>query len=440
MLVFFAMIVSSATIIGSIWRVTQSQLDSTASAYLVVERDRIIEMFGREGPGGARAVIDAELRISGPLAIMLADRDGALVAGNISVWPVGLPTDDSLRRHDLVREGSQQPETFATVGSILPGNYRLLIGYSLGEGERLTTTLATSLVTAIGIAFVLAVAISFLLTRMITERVQSIADVASAVTAGDLGRRVDVAEAGSGDAFDTLGGALNAMLGRIEALLDELRSVTDGLAHDLRSPLTRLKARIDRVARSGEAGNAEITGIGAEADQLLAMLDNSLEISRAEAGIGRDNFVQMDLAALVNDMVEMYEPLAEDSGIRLTALAPLPVNIVGHREFLGRVLSNLIDNALRYAGSGGIIEVTAEPTLEGARLTVADRGPGIARPNREQALRRFGRLDVARSASGAGLGLSLAAAIARLHGGTLVLLSNNPGLKVTIDLPARIAG
>jgi signal transduction histidine kinase len=167
------------------------------------------------------------------------------------------------------------------------------------------------------------------------------------------------------------------------------------------------------------------------------MLENSLEISRAEAGIGRDRFVAMDLAALARDMVDMYEPLADDNGVRLTAIAADAVPITAHRELLGRALSNLIDNALRYGAAGGVIEVAAEATTAGARLIVADRGPGIAPADRDGALRRFGRLDAARSARGAGLGLALAAAIARLHGGALTLDANRPGLRVTIDLPQQ---
>jgi signal transduction histidine kinase len=201
-----------------------------------------------------------------------------------------------------------------------------------------------------------------------------------------------------------------------------------------------MKARIDRLARSPEPDLGELDGIGNEADALLAMLDNSLEISRLEAGIGRDGFEPVDLATLVTDMAEMYEPLAEESGVRITILASGAVPVLAHRQLLSRALSNLIDNALRYAADGGSIEIEAAPTATGARLIVADRGPGIVRFAREEALRRFGRLDMARSKGGAGLGLSLAAAIARLHGGTLVLSGNEPGLKVTIDLPANAAG
>ena len=445
LLVFFALILSSALLIGFIARVTQDQLDADARRLVTSERNAIVQMYKREGLGGASALIIAELRIPGSVAIMLDDPDGALVAGNIRVWPDGLAADDQVRRFDLMRDGAASAERFAVISTALPRGYRLLVGRSLEEEERLFATLKTSLVTAIGLALTLALGISFLLTRIVAERVQNIANVAGAVEAGDLSRRVVVTRHGAGDAFDSLGTALNTMLARIEALLDELRSITDGLAHDLRSPLTRMKARIDRLARANSDGSGadtagtEIAGIGAEADALLTMLDNSLEISRAEAGIGRDNFVQMDLAALITDMVEMYEPLADDNGVRLTARVAAPVPVLAHRELLGRALSNLIDNALRYGASGGVIEVSARTLDDGVRLTVADRGPGIAKARREDALRRFGRLDAARSASGAGLGLSLAVAIARLHGGALTLRENSPGLKVSMTVPNRKA-
>ncbi|OYU16247.1 MAG: histidine kinase [Alphaproteobacteria bacterium PA4] len=377
------------------------------------------------------------MRVPGPLAMLLLDARGRAIAGNIAAWPADLPADSRFRRLDLTRKDRPGAETFALIASPLPDGHRLLVGRSLEEQERLTRTLTTSLLAAVGLSLVLAVGISLVLTRTIAARVQAIADVAGAVAAGDLTRRVALPAAGNRDAFDSLGDALNAMLARIESLLDELRSVTDGLAHDLRSPLTRMKARIDRMARGGDQSGHEIAAIGHEADALLAMLETSLEISRVEAGIGRDGFRQMDLAALVNDMVEMYEPLAEDNGVQLTALAATPVPVHAHRELLGRALSNLIDNALRYGASGGIIEVAAEATAGGARFSVADHGPGIARAAHGDALRRFGRLDVARPAGGAGLGLSLAAAIARLHGGALQLLSNRPGLRVTIDLPGE---
>jgi signal transduction histidine kinase len=436
LIVFVALVISSAIILGFIARVTRGQLDADARQLIVAEREVIVQTFERDGPKAAAAVIEAELRVPGPLAMLLIDPAGKPLAGNLSSWPAPLGRDGRFARVSLRRPGRPGPEPFFLASTHLPGGWHLLVGRSLEEQERLVATLTTSLITAIGLALALALAISALLARLIARRVQSIANVAARVAAGDLASRVDVPPGRPRDAFDSLGLALNAMLSRIETLLDELRAVTDGLAHDLRSPLTRMKARIERLTRAPEPDLAELGAIGNEADALLAMLDNSLEISRLEAGIGRDAFQLMDLAALVNDMAEMYEPLAEESGVRLDVSAAAPVPVAAHRQLLGRALSNLIDNALRYAGSGGHIDISAEATAEGARLVVADRGPGIPLPARSEALRRFGRLDAARSRRGAGLGLSLAAAIARLHGGQLLLSDNAPGLKVTIELPA----
>lgn len=441
LIVFVALVISSAIILGFIARVTRGQLDADARALIVAEREVIVQTFDRDGAKAAAAVIEAELRVPGPLAMLLVDPAGQPAAGNLAAWPSALGRDGRFARLDLVRTGRPSPEPFAVTSTHMPGGWHLLVGRSLEEEERLVATLTTSLVAAIGLALALALGISALLARLIARRVQSIADVAARVAAGNLASRVEVPPGQPRDAFDSLGLALNAMLTRIETLLDELRAVTDGLAHDLRSPLTRMKARIERLARAPEPDLAELGAIGNEADALLAMLDNSLEISRLEAGIGRDAFQLMDLSALVHDMADMYEPLAEESGVGLAVAAAVPVPVEAHRQLLGRAISNLIDNALRYAAAGGHIEISAEATRDGARLVVADHGPGIPLPARSEALRRFGRLDAARSRSGAGLGLSLAAAIARLHGGTLLLSDNNPGLKVTIELPtARLAG
>jgi signal transduction histidine kinase len=435
LIVFVALVISSAIILGFIARVTRGQLDADARELIVAEREVIVQAFVREGPKAAAAVIEGELRVPGSLVMLLIGPDGRPVAGNLSGWPADLGRDGSFARLPLKRNDGAAREPFAVTSTHLPGGWHLLVGRSLAEEERLVATLTTTLIAAIGLALALALGISALLARLIARRVQSIADVAARVAAGDLGSRVDVPPGAPRDAFDSLGLALNAMLARIETLLDELRAVTDGLAHDLRSPLTRMKARIERLTRAPEPDLAELGAIGNEADTLLAMLDNSLEISRLEAGIGRDAFQLMDLAVLAHDMAEMYEPLAEEGGVMLHVSAGVPVPVEAHRQLLGRALSNLIDNALRYADTGGQINISAEATPDGARLVVADRGPGIPLPARSEALRRFGRLDAARSRGGAGLGLSLAAAIARLHGGTLLLSDNNPGLKVIIELP-----
>jgi signal transduction histidine kinase len=283
----------------------------------------------------------------------------------------------------------------------------------------LRNTVRDALLTALLMALPLALAGAWFVVYIIDRRVERIARTAAEVGAGQIGRRVPLD--GSGDSFDQLGGVINGMLDRIGGLLAELRMVTDSMAHDLRSPLTRLRARIDRAILSDdpEALRGAIDGIGREADQLLAMLTTALEISRAEAGIGRERFVPLDVAEILTDLAELYEPLVEERGRQLVLAISAHPTIAGHRELLGQALSNLIDNALKY-GEGQL--TLALDTHDGeVIITLFDEGAGIAPDLEADALRRFGRLDPARAQAGAGLGLSLVAAVAQLHGGRMQL-------------------
>uniref|UniRef100_UPI00333F5423 sensor histidine kinase n=1 Tax=Sandarakinorhabdus sp. TaxID=1916663 RepID=UPI00333F5423 len=355
-----------------------------------------------------------------------------------------VPRDEGFYRVTGMADQGGQPAPFMVNARPMPQGHRLLIGRSLAAEVELQKTLTTALLLALPMAMALAFLTSLLITRIITDRARDLASVVGDVTAGKLDARVAVPAGPPGDAFDSMGQAFNVMLARIEALIDELRTVTDGLAHDLRSPLTRLKARIERLSHGTSVDASDLAAVSAEAQSLLAMLDNSMEISRAEAGIGRDSFADVDLAAMITDLADMYEPLAEDAGVTLAVSAPAPVPALAHRQLLGRALANLIDNGLRYAGSGQRIELGADSSAAGIRLWVADHGPGIPAGRRAEALRRFGRLDAARGPrkdgmQGAGLGLSLAGAVARLHGGTIALSDNQPGLKVTLNLPANPA-
>jgi signal transduction histidine kinase len=221
--------------------------------------------------------------------------------------------------------------------------------------------------------------------------------------------------------------------------MDELRLVTDGLAHDLRSPIGRLRSRIERALAVDDDAQRDVllAGVLEEADALTRMLTTVIEISRSEAMTGRKRFTRIDPSALVNELAEMYEPLAEEAGVRLRVRAAAGVPpIMGHRQLLAQAMSNLVDNALLHGASGG--EVTLSAALAGqgmVRFGVTDGGPGIAAADHAEALRRFGRLDSSRSAPGAGLGLALASAVAHLHGGRLELADADPGLAATILLP-----
>jgi signal transduction histidine kinase len=233
---------------------------------------------------------------------------------------------------------------------------------------------------------------------------------------------------------------INAMLDRISTLMEELRLLTDSLAHDLRSPASRLRAAAHAAAEASDPAEQEelLNSVVRNADALIRILSTVLEISRSEALTGRKQFAWFDVGELAAELAEMYDPVADERGASLRFDRPgRPVPLFGHRQLLAQALSNLLENAIRYGSGGGEIEVRVHPGDKQIRLEIADRGPGIPLDRREEALRRFGRLDSSRSDEGAGLGLALAQSIAHLHEGQLFLDDNEPGLLTTIVLPVH---
>jgi signal transduction histidine kinase len=427
LLLFLVIVAGSALLLILLERATRNQLDGEAQTRITAIATATETAWRRAGIEAALVILDGELQVPGPLIVHLAAPDGSLLLGNMARWPAGIAPNRRYYRIPAMHADHGDIEPYLVTARMMPDGYRLLVGRSLEAEVQLQSTLTTMLLLALPVAALLAWIASRMITGIITDRAHGIADVVGEVTAGRLHARVDLPPGPPADAFDSMGQAFNVMLARVESVLDELRAVTDGLAHDLRSPLTRLKARIDKLQQGSAVDAADLEAVSAEAESLLAMLDTSLEITRAEAGIGRDRFETVDLSQMVSDLADMYEPLAEDAGVKLVVQPGLtPVMAQAHRQLLGRALANLIDNALRYGAAGKLIELAAERHAGGQR---------------RDALKRFGRLDAARGRQGqrlqgAGLGLSLAAAVARLHGGTLTLADNQPGLTVAIDLPA----
>jgi len=443
-LLFVVLLLATSGPLILLERATQSQLDGDAQTRITAIADAAETAWRKGGQSAAFEILDGELHVPGPLAIMLVDADGDLLLGNLRRWPAGVPVDRGYYRVPAMADSQGDPSPYMATARAMPEGYRLLVARSLEAENELQGILVATLALVLPLVLLISLATSRMIASIIADRARGLAEVVRDVTAGRLQARVDVPPGPPADAFDGMGQAFNVMLERVEGLIDELRTVTDGLAHDLRSPLTRLKARIDHMA-VGTAINADdLDAVGAEAQALLAMLDNSLEISRAEAGIGRDRFEALDLAQMIAELADLYEPLAEDAGVTLDVVAAGPVVMPVHRQLLGRALANLIDNALRYGAVGKRIELGVEARGGGAVIWVGDHGPGIPASRRREALRRYGRLDTARRAQkpgmqGAGLGLSLAGAVSRLHGGTLALADNRPGLKVMLDLPAAPA-
>jgi signal transduction histidine kinase len=303
---------------------------------------------------------------------------------------------------------------------------------------QLIDALEDSLPVAAILAALLGLVCGGIVAKYVEHRIRDIVAVTGRITARDLSERVPLS--GHGDAFDRLAEQINAMLDRISGLMEELRLLTDSLAHDLRSPVSRLRSAAFAAAEASDPKEQEelLGSVIRQADALMRILTTVLEISRSEALTSRNQFHWFDLGELAAELSEMYDPLADERGAKLEYDRPSrPVPLLGHRQLLAQAMSNLIENAIRYGSAGGEIRVSVETGEHKIRVEIADRGPGIPVERYDEARRRFGRLDSSRSDEGAGLGLALAEAIAHLHEGELVLKDNRPGLLTILDLPVR---
>lgn len=398
--------------------------DELVAAYAAGGEPRLIEAIGER----------LSFTFGNTAVILLTAPDGTPLAGNLARWPSGIAGETRWQVLTLYRTSSVTPERIGLTAVTLPDRSRLLAGHVV-EGTLLLNAVGRSaLIGAMLLAVPLALLIALFVGRLIDRRISALAATADAVSAGDLSRRVPAD--GSADAFDRLAHGVNAMLGRIEMLVGELRTVTDALAHDLRSPITRMNSVIEGALRDATdpASRLALGQVAEEADIVLAMLTTALTISRAEAGIGRDLFAPSDIAALLGDSAEIYGPLAEDSGFALSVEPVGTETFLLHRQLVSQAIGNLVENALKYADAGSAIVLSATAGADGLRVTVADDGIGIPAERRDEARARFHRLDPARHLPGSGLGLALVEAVARLHGGELELADNHPGLRATIRL------
>jgi len=402
--------------------------------------------------GGIRRlviVVDARARRPGSSLYLVTTFAGESLAGNVTALPPGTLdnpgwTETGYRRLDE-SDAAEHSEHHALARVFqLPGGFRLLVGRDLDERERLYNIVLSAGRWSIAIVIVLGLAGGLFVTRRVLRRVDAMTETSRTIMHGDLGGRLPVA--GTGDELDRLAENLNVMLERIEALMRGLKEVSDNIAHDLKTPLTRLRNRAEQALRSAKNDGeyrAALEGTIDESDGLIRTFNALLMIARAESGQARDDMSEFDAAEIAHDIGELYEPLAEQKGIALKVEADKPAPLKGNRELISQALANLVDNAIKYAGpcgeaaNGAPAQIVVRAMSEGDRifLTVADTGPGIPEADRGRVVERFVRLEQSRSQPGSGLGLSLASAVARLHGGELTLADNAPGLKSIIALP-----
>jgi len=422
-----------------------------------IDRDvdrRLAEDFAslvREaGAGGAPAAIAAvERRQDGALAegrfYLVVAPDGTKLAGNLLSWPAEeespIEADGAVHHawldEDSIPGGRYEDEAWLpVVAATLADGSRLLASRAVEQVEGLHE-LTEYLVEILGAAVLLSLALGITLGRAILGRMDAIGRTAADIMAGDLSRRVPVG--GRHDEFDALAQRLNAMLDRIQQLVRGLREVTDNIAHDLRSPLARLRNRLEVTLlepRSDEDYRQALQRGIADAEGLIRTFNALLEIAQVEAGNHRTEWGTVDLRELAGGLAELYQPAAEENGQHFVFTAAPVGPIPGSRALLAQALGNLLENATKYTPEGGTIRLQVRPAASSVEVVVSDTGPGIPAHEREHVLERFVRLETSRHTPGSGLGLSLVQAVARLHKAVLVLDDAQPGLRVTLRFAA----
>ncbi|KQT88252.1 ATP-binding protein [Aurantimonas sp. Leaf443] len=422
-----------------------SVLRSQSRATITEEIAELAQVYQQTGIVGLVRSLDRRSRQPGASLYLVTDATGRIIAGNVENLQPGILdkpgfTEKSFAYERFAEDVDDRYHVAVAEVVSLPNGMRILVGRDQTDQERFRQIVRNALILALALMGVGALFAWFLVGRSALQRLDRMAASSARILSGDLTERLPVT--GARDEFDRLSANLNTLLARVALLQEGLRQVSDNIAHDLKTPLTRLRSRAEAAlaAPPGESDPRQVLeGMIAEADQMIRVFDALLMIGRVEAGSHPVEKTEHDVSAIVAEVCELYEPLAEDAGARLVIDAPEPARAAVSRELIAQGLSNLIDNALKYAvdeAGGTVITVSLRRDDAMLRLSVADNGRGIPADKHDRVLERFYRLDESRSRPGSGLGLSLVQAIARVHGGTLHLEDGAPGLIVTMAIPA----
>jgi signal transduction histidine kinase len=407
-------------------------LERQTNAVIDAEIDGLSEQYERRGMIGLADIINERvMRDEEHRSVyLLADAIGRPVAGNVPYWPQNLT--DTSEWVDFVRAGTQTPVR-AKVLRVGQG-FRLLVGRDIHELSEIDRILRRASVYGLTLTMGLSLLAGVFMALGSQRRLAELNRTTRQIIAGDLRRRAPVR--GSKDEHDELATNINAMLDQIETLLEGMRHVGDSVAHDLRSPLTRLRNRLETMASAEQPRREDLLDCAKQVDHVLDTFNALLRIARVESGAHRSAFAAVDLGRIVADVCELYQAAADERSLTLTCERTAAVEVFGDRELLAQALTNLLDNAIKYTPAGGKVGVKLEGTSDVAKVSVADSGPGVPEADRERVLHRFMRLDQSRSQPGNGLGLALVKAVAVQHHGKLTLGDNAPGLIVTLELPA----
>ena len=425
------------------WTATDSvsrQIDKTIDA----EIRGLAEQYRQGGTVGliraiSRRVEEAE-RTRG--LYLVTDHAFVPLAGNLSRWPDATPDAEGWVTFRLAFPDSEGGGiNFGRARLFdLGGGLRLLVGHDVRERIRVSALIRESLIWGLAVTIAVSLAGGLLMARSLRGKIDAINRTSREIMAGDISQRIPAS--GRGDEFDQLASQLNAMLDQIERLLAGMKQVSDNIAHDLRSPLTRLRSRLEITLMEQQAAPAYRAAIEetiVEADRLLETFNALLSIAQAESGAPRRAFDSVRLNDVLRDVAELYEPVAEERGVRLEIGRVDTLSLTGDRTLLSQALANLLDNAIKFTPADGHVRLSLVRDGDAARIAVSDDGPGIPEAARARVQERFVRLEESRSTAGSGLGLSLVAAVARLHGGALRLSDNAPGLEAALVLPLPAA-
>lgn len=449
-LLYLVLFVVSATVLV-FYVSAQSEGLLRAQTERAIDREvrTVTKVYRNGGINGLTLYIERRSRQPGSSLYVVASPNGEIFGGNVAEIEPGIFDREGAVElpFDYKRFGDFETE-YTALGHVmqLPNGFKLLVGQDLDEPTRFGDLIENALITALAIMGVGALAIWYFVGRTALKRIDRVSIASEKIMAGDLSQRLPVM--GSGDEFDRLSQSLNTMLGRIERLNEGLRQVSDNIAHDLKTPLTRLRNRAEAALASDGSEDhyrGALEDMISESDQLIRIFSALLMISRVESGSMAAQLSEISLSSAAHDAAELYEPVAEDDDVTLTGEIADELNINGNRELVGQALTNLIDNAIKYASDRDEAQIWIKLVNVGDKvhLTVADNGVGIPEDKHGEVIKRFVRLDESRNMPGTGLGLALVEAVMRLHGGELKLGAtdindkDHPGLSVTMIFPIK---
>jgi signal transduction histidine kinase len=427
--------------LGSAYLLTESLITDEVDLIIDTELKSLEEKFARSGLPGVTDEINLRIDSWGRIGAvyMLADSSFERISGNVTHWPFdGMPTEARPEFEiATIEPGRRAVHPVRAAVHTLPGGDLLLVGTDISQGRRFAEKFRFATLAGIGLSTLAAALAGFWFSYRLARRVGEVTRTCQRIMAGEPGRRLPVA--GANDEFDALAVSVNRVLDRLEEQARTLRATFDSTAHDLRAPLHRLRTRMDALLRAPALAPAVHESIEAalrEVDHLQRTLGTLLQIALAESGAALASPAAVDVGELAAELVELFEPVAAAHGLSLECARAGPAVVQGNRQLLAQLLTNLIENSLKYVPAGGRISVAVQARGAGVRLTVSDNGPGIDAADRVRAAQPFVRFGGGGTQEGSGLGLSLVAAIARLHRGRLELQGNDPGLRVVVELPA----